>query len=344
MGMGIGERAERLAVRKDYMTLWQTSLMDTMKTDCRLITPSPCFLNGSPNCISFALRKRALHNEMSRYQCCAGYMPCSGKCQENKCPTFCLCMEVSCCFSSSVQSTRYLIQDEYNIKTTKCDNCLIAFMVILAEIACICHLVACLTGNSELEDLAEILTCISDLVYCTVCACMQTQHKLELDHRHSIPWGDPGVMMVPAVQEMSRFDQAVPPTVRQPLGLPPGQLPPVQQPLLPPGQYPPGQYPPAQQQGQWQQQQPPYGCAYPPPYMPAYPANPQQSPPPGYAASGYPLPPPGYYPPGSQGPGYYPPGCPPPPQHFPSDEHPQNPPLSPPPPPAQAPTKPKDSM
>ncbi|PPD70793.1 hypothetical protein GOBAR_DD32325 [Gossypium barbadense] len=182
-----------------------------------------------------------------------------------------------------------------------------AFMVILAEIACICRLVACLTGNSDLEDLAELLTCISDL----------TQHKLELDHRHSIPWGAPGVMMVPAVQEMSRFDQAVPPTVRQPLGLPPGQLPPVQQPLLPPGQYPPGQYPPgqyppgqyppgqyppgqyppAQQQGQWHQQQPPYGYAYPPPYMPAYPANPQQSPPPGYAASGHPLPPPGYYPP-----------------------------------------------
>ncbi|PPS00227.1 hypothetical protein GOBAR_AA20443 [Gossypium barbadense] len=254
MGMGIGERAERLAVRKDYMTLWQTSLMDTMKTDCRFP-------------IAF-------------------HLPCGSEHSTTKC-----------------QGT--------NVVRVTCRAA--AFMVILAEIACICHLVACLTGNSELEDLAEILTCISDLVYCTVCACMQvwnnfnrvlTQHKLELDHRHSIPWGDPGVMMVPAVQEMSRFDQAVPPTVRQPLGLPPGQLPPVQQPLLPPGQYPPGQYPPAQQQGQWQQQQPPYGCAYPPPYMPAYPANPQQSPPPGYAASGYPLPPPGYYPPGSQGPAY----------------------------------------
>ncbi|MBA0851776.1 hypothetical protein Goshw_025920, partial [Gossypium schwendimanii] len=30
---------------------------------------------------------------MKRYKCCAGYMPCSGECKENKCPEFCLCTE-----------------------------------------------------------------------------------------------------------------------------------------------------------------------------------------------------------------------------------------------------------
>lgn len=30
----------------------------------------------------------------SRYVCCAGYMPCSGRCGESKCPEFCLATEV----------------------------------------------------------------------------------------------------------------------------------------------------------------------------------------------------------------------------------------------------------
>ncbi|XP_039048026.1 uncharacterized protein LOC120188683 [Hibiscus syriacus] len=293
--VAIAERGEKMAVRKGYMNVWQTTLMEAVKADC-----SYCLLSAvCSQCVSFDLRKRALHNKLSRYVCCAGYMPCSGKCQEDKCPTFCLCMEVFCCLSNSVASTRFLLQDEYNIQTTECDNCLIAFMIILGQVACICRLLACLTGNDELQEIAEILTCISDLVYCTVCACMQTQHKVELDHRHRMPGS--GVMTVPAVQEMSRFDQPVPPNVTQP---PQGQYPPTQ--------YPPGQYPP--QQGQWQQQQPPYGYAYPP------------GPPPPYMQ--------GYHPNAMPPPGYYPPNVPPQPQHFPSGEHPNNPP---------APPAPKDS-
>ncbi|KAJ8555792.1 hypothetical protein K7X08_013288 [Anisodus acutangulus] len=30
---------------------------------------------------------------MRRYKCCAGYMPCSGRCGESKCPEFCLVTE-----------------------------------------------------------------------------------------------------------------------------------------------------------------------------------------------------------------------------------------------------------
>ncbi|MBA0754267.1 hypothetical protein Gogos_005521, partial [Gossypium gossypioides] len=120
----------------------------------------------------------------TRYVCCAGYICCSGKLKEKKCPEFCLCLEVACCFSSSVLSTRYLLQDEYDIKTTKCDNCI--FLV--------------LTDNEELEELAELLTCLSEL----------TQHKIEMDHRHgTIVEGEPA-MMIPPVQEMSRSDQPEP--------------------------------------------------------------------------------------------------------------------------------------
>ncbi|XP_017632843.1 uncharacterized protein LOC108475391 [Gossypium arboreum] len=154
-------------------------------------------------CISYSLRKQALHGDMTRYVCCAGYICCS------------LCLEVACCFSSSVLSTRYLLQDEYDIKTTKCDNCIIAFMVILSQLACLCHLVASLTGNEELEELAELLTCLSELVCCVVCACMQTQHKIEMDHRHgTIVEGEPA-RMIPPVQEMSWSDQPEPPSPNQ---------------------------------------------------------------------------------------------------------------------------------
>jgi hypothetical protein len=33
--------------------------------------------------------------------------------------------QVCCCFGTSVSSTRYLLQDEFNIQTTPCDNCII---------------------------------------------------------------------------------------------------------------------------------------------------------------------------------------------------------------------------
>ncbi|KAE8662470.1 hypothetical protein F3Y22_tig00113337pilonHSYRG00122 [Hibiscus syriacus] len=160
----------------------------------------------------------------------------------------------------------------------ECDNCLIAFMIILGQLACLCRLLACLTGNDELQEIAEILTWSA-----LVC---RLSKKVELDHRHRLPGS--GVMTVPAVQEMLLFDQPVPPNVTQ---QPQGQY--------PPAQYPPGQYPP--QQGQWQQPPPPYGYAYPPgpppPYMHGY--HPNSMPPPG-PYGGHPLPPPRYHP-GGQG-------------------------------------------
>ncbi|KAG6481037.1 hypothetical protein ZIOFF_057628 [Zingiber officinale] len=68
------------------------------------------------------LRKRALYNDMSRYVCCAGYVRCSGNCGESRCPELCLATEVFLCFGNSVASTLFLLQDEFNIKTTQCDN------------------------------------------------------------------------------------------------------------------------------------------------------------------------------------------------------------------------------
>ena len=54
------------------------------------------------------------------------------------------------------------------------------FMICIDQVACIFRLIACITGNDEIEQLADILSCIADLTYCTVCACMQVRGRLPL--------------------------------------------------------------------------------------------------------------------------------------------------------------------
>lgn len=158
-------------------------------------------------------------------------MPCSGRCGESHCPELCLCTEVWCflnyaysrfscqcrnyelflqssylfllnfmllfqvflCFANSVASTRFMLQDEFNLQTTKCDNCIIVsstpthfhfrclffqlvnvfclwlqgFMFCLQQVACIFSCIACITGNDELQEASRVLNCCSDMVYCT---------------------------------------------------------------------------------------------------------------------------------------------------------------------------------
>ncbi|CAL5331678.1 unnamed protein product [Camellia sinensis] len=245
---------DKMTVRQNYRNLWHTDLM-------RSITADPaycCFSALCAPCVSYMLRKRALYGDMSRYTCCGGYMPCSGRCGESQCPELCLCTEVFLCFANSVASTRFMLQDEFNIQTTQCDNCIIGFMFCLQQLACIFSIVACVTGMEELQEASQILSCLADMVYCTVCACMQTQHKVEMDKRDG-KFGPQPAMAIPPVQHMSRMDQPFPPSVgyppQQPYGYPP---PPPQQPYgYPPPPPPQAQYPPAGY--------PPPAAAYPPP-------------------------------------------------------------------------------
>ncbi|KAL5552023.1 hypothetical protein UlMin_002199 [Ulmus minor] len=252
---------DKMQLRQNFRNLWHTDLMHTIQAD----TPYCCFALFCAPCASYMLRKRALYDNMSRYTCCAGYMPCSGRCGESRCPEFCLATEVLLCFGNSVASTRFLLQDEFNIQTTQCDNCIIGFMFCLQQIACIFSIVAMIVGSEEIQEASQLLSCLAELVYCTVCACMQTQHKLEMDKRDG-NFGPQSAMSVPPVQQMSRIDQQVPPSVGyapqpaygEPYGYPPAQ----QAQGYPPAGYPPAQYPPS---------------GYPP----------AQYPPPGYPPSGY---------------------------------------------------------
>ncbi|RXH77044.1 hypothetical protein DVH24_019932 [Malus domestica] len=152
-----------------------------------------------------------------------------------------------------VASTRFLLQDEFNIQTTQCDNCIIGFMFCLQQLACIFSIVAMIVGSEEISEASQLLNCLADLVYCTVCACMQTQHKIEMDKRDG-KFG-PQPMAVPQFQQMSRIDQQVPPTVGYPpqpaypaqpaYGQPYGYPPAPQAQGYPPAGYPPSGYPPS---------------------------------------------------------------------------------------------------
>ncbi|MBA0593443.1 hypothetical protein Gorai_010386, partial [Gossypium raimondii] len=120
--MASQEYLDKMKVRQEYRNLWHTDLMSTIQRDppcnssfvsfflsvflcvfvflkfdlsfINLNFADCCLAFWCGPCVSYMLRKRALYNDMSRYTCCAGYMPCSGRCGESKCPEFCLCTEV----------------------------------------------------------------------------------------------------------------------------------------------------------------------------------------------------------------------------------------------------------
>jgi hypothetical protein len=115
---------------------------------------------------------------MGNYQCCGGYHPCAQRncLNEQACPEVCLAAEVMCCFPSSVMSTRLMLQHEMQIGNSECDNNLMCCIS-----ACECF--ACLVSTFGDEQNAELVHTLADAIYYSTCACMQTQHKVQLDAR-----------------------------------------------------------------------------------------------------------------------------------------------------------------
>jgi hypothetical protein len=205
-------------------------------------------------CVSYHLRKRQLRGDMSRYICCNGDWPCSGRCGEQSAPEMCLCLEVSCCFAQSVASTRWAIQDEMHLQNTQCDNCIIGTMIAAQYLACICWLAACISGNDVLQDLAQLTDMIADILWCSVCACMQTQHKVQLDERDS----NPNIVVAP-------YAAPAPQAMHGGGGYPPQQPPPYGAYAAPPPQSGMAYGAPPPQYGGAPQGYPPAPQAYPPP-------------------------------------------------------------------------------
>ncbi|KAF7137449.1 hypothetical protein RHSIM_Rhsim07G0012900 [Rhododendron simsii] len=165
-----------------------------------------------------------------------------------------ICLAVADVEKVTAQNFVFAPRSQCLLKSVNASPYLQGFMFCLQQLACIFSIVACITGMEELQEASQILSCFADLVYCTVCACMQTQHKVEMDKRDG-KFGPQPAMAVPPPQQMSRMDQSVPPSVGyppppaygQPYGYPPPQnqgYPPAAYPP-PAGAYPPQGYPPA---------------------------------------------------------------------------------------------------
>ena len=76
-------------------------------------------------------------------------------------------------------------------------SCLVGFLVFMEQIACIFRCAGDITGSPALEEIGIVLTFASDLTYCSMCSCMQTQHKLQLDARDEERYVVPSFMTVP---------------------------------------------------------------------------------------------------------------------------------------------------
>ena len=145
-------------------------------------------------CSAFYARKQVLQitaldptspNWINRYTCCQGYLdtPClrAGYCCENKCPTFCLCIEACCCFGPSMSSSRAYIADVYEIRPDPCDNQLVRLSNCLNLMSCICDILALF--DDSFRECRQILRLVAQCVFYTVFGCMSAQLFIELNVR-----------------------------------------------------------------------------------------------------------------------------------------------------------------
>ena len=111
-------------------------------------------------------------------------------------------MEVFCCFPSSVMSTRLMLQHEMQIGNSSCDENMLCCIGACECFACIVSM-----ADPQYGDLAHTL---ADGLYYGSCACMQTQHKVQMDARDNGTYVAPAFMAPPEVQSMGGGYGAVP--------------------------------------------------------------------------------------------------------------------------------------
>lgn len=161
---------------------FQISLMDA---PCK---GQPCCILSCfcPVCASYSARTAVLDNDMSKYECCQGYI--SGCCccrpgsmGEKSCPEVCLCLESCCCVGLSMSSSRLYVMDKHNLGFDPCDNRLIRLNNCLQIFACICTILAMFIP--ALRDCAQCLRLTADLVFWTLMGCMSAQIQYEVEYQ-----------------------------------------------------------------------------------------------------------------------------------------------------------------
>lgn len=157
------------------------------------------FVPITSGCTQCCLRKKILHNDMTKYTCFQGYLDfcClkAGSCGEESCPDFCLCLESFCCNCMAVSASRMYVMEKYDLTADPCDYRLIRLNNFLQCLACICYVLSIILP--ELRDLARLVSCIADLVYALVSGCMTAQVAHEQNYQDQIS-GNNGANIVTA--------------------------------------------------------------------------------------------------------------------------------------------------
>lgn len=136
-----------------------------------------------PCCTVWSQRRRLLLADQNSdnwryYHCCAGMYGkgCTEKCDSctgnGKNPTqscFCACCEAWCVPMCAAHGNRYMVMLHYGLQNTCCD-------IYLFYLLCCCQILACITGNDELEYIA-------DLLYYTIMGCMTAQQANEMNKK-----------------------------------------------------------------------------------------------------------------------------------------------------------------
>ncbi len=145
------------------------------------------------------MRHRALNHVYpnsgwSQYKCCQGYFGgcfClqPGSMGEDACPIPCMCLESCLCPGLAVTSNSMILReyyhlglDEDDVRLIRCNNC-------LQILACCLSLVACFFPCQADEEIAHIVGCLADLMFCCVSGCMTAQldHEIQFRERSSYP-------------------------------------------------------------------------------------------------------------------------------------------------------------
>lgn len=168
--------------RNQFTNNFQKSMQDMC------CTPQCCIGMVCGPCCAYTTRKKALDGDMTKYACCQGYLdgcccgvPSAGSCGEQSCPSCCLCLESFCCIGANVSSTRLYVMDRYELTSDPCDRRMMRLTNCMQCFACICEILAIF--QPEFRDLADLITCIADTIFCMTLGCMIGQLNYELEYQ-----------------------------------------------------------------------------------------------------------------------------------------------------------------
>eukprot|EP00049_Salpingoeca_infusionum_P027888 m.34858 g.34858 ORF g.34858 m.34858 type:complete len:192 (+) comp9822_c0_seq1:375-950(+) len=169
---GLEGRFER---RETYQQHWSSGFWSSPCED-----PGFCLLSlFCSQCVSYHLRSRYLKYDLSRYECCAGEqdlpMECC-YCRDTACPWFWLGVETTFCHPMSMMGTRNALQDDLQLENTCADKSIFCLMFGVRLFSCLFRSCGCL-------PLANFCEAQANNCFLCVCACIQTQTKLQLDAR-----------------------------------------------------------------------------------------------------------------------------------------------------------------